>query len=213
MTGILTEDGLTLEAQWDDAVEPSVGSVVLCHPHPLDGGTMHALLLERVARLLAAAGFHVLRFNFRGVGASEGKWSEGKDEVRDVAAAMEAAHLAFPDETTALVGWSFGATTSLRWQAQSGSEHAWVGIAPGIGPYRGTDPPDTSLLRPAARLIIAGVRDQFAAIDAFEEYAADIGARLEIVPASDHFFCFREDRVGALAVRFLGGRSVPGHHS
>ncbi len=208
MTVIRTEDELALEAQWDDAHDPAVGVVILCHPHPLEGGTMTAPLMRAVAQSLTAAGLHVLRFNFRSVGQSEGEWGAGIGEVGDVAAAVEAAGLAFPEETVSLAGWSFGATTSLRWQTESESTHAWVGIAPGIKPYRGTDPPDTNRLQPAARLVIAGDRDQFASVDAIRDFADRIGARVEIMPGSDHFFYFREAKVGEMVAQFLGGRAA-----
>ncbi len=208
MTAIHTDDGLALEARWTDATAPARGVVVLCHPHPLDGGTMTVPLMERVAGVMAGSGLHVLRFNFRGVGASEGKWSAGQGEALDVAAALAAATLAFPEETVSVAGWSFGATISLQWQADTGSEHAWVGIAPGITPYRDAHPPDTTALAPARRLVIAGDRDQFASIETLREYAAGFNAALEVVAGSDHFFYFREDAVGRIAARFLGGRPV-----
>ncbi len=204
MTVIHTTDGLSLEARWDDAPGSAEAVVVLCHPHPLEGGTMSAPLLEKVAQSLNAADTHVLRFNFRGVGSSEGTWAGGVGETGDVAAAVEAAGLAFPGLRLGIVGWSFGATTSLRWQIETGSTLPWVGIAPGIHSYHGTDVPDASRLEPAERLIIIGDRDQFASVDSMRAFAAQSGARLEVLPGSDHFFYFREEAVGDLVATHLG---------
>ena len=205
---ITAEDGVALEAHWDDAKPPAVGTVVFCHPHPLDGGTMRAPLMRTVAATLRDAGLHVLRFNFRGVGLSEGRWAEGIGEIRDVAAAVEAAGLAFPELPTGLAGWSFGASVSLGWQQQAESTIPWAGIAPGIRSYRGAEPPDSSQLHPASRLIVFGDRDQFASLRQMQSYAEDMGARLEILDGSDHFFHFRERQVGTLVAEHLGGRDL-----
>ena len=84
-------DGVTLQARWSLPAEPVGPVVVLCHPHPLYGGSMDVPLLRTVAAHLAQAGCPVLRFNFRGVGASTGSWSGGEAEVEDVGAAVAAA--------------------------------------------------------------------------------------------------------------------------
>ncbi|MEE8498894.1 MAG: alpha/beta family hydrolase [Acidimicrobiia bacterium] len=203
MTVIQTKDGFSLEARWDDTAEPASSVVVLCHPHPLEGGTMDAPLLRTVTTSLNAAGTHVLRFNFRGVGSSEGTWDQGIGEMRDVAAAVEAAQLAFPTMSLGIAGWSFGATTSLGWQLETGSALPWVGIAPGIQPYRGSTVPDFVGLAPADRLIILGDRDQFASVESMEHFAAQAKARLEVLPGSDHFFHFHHETVGSLVAAHL----------
>lgn len=205
---IHTDDGISLEARWDDATEPARGVTVFCHPHPLDGGTMQTPLMRTITATLTATGLHVLRFNFRGVGMSEGSWGEGKGEVRDVAAAVEAAALAFPDQPLGLAGWSFGASVSLGWQQETGSDMPWAGIAPGIRSYRGSTPPDPKALQPAPRLIVLGDRDQFASVQQMTEFADAMGAQLRVIEGSDHFFHFRERRVGSLVARHLGGREL-----
>jgi alpha/beta superfamily hydrolase len=169
---------------------------------------MNAPLLRTVAKTMADAGLRVLRFNFRGVGASQGTWGGGIGEVMDVAAAVAAAGAAHPDLTHGIAGWSFGATTSLRWQAESGSTLPWVGIAPGIRPYRGAPPADVTRLAPARRLIVHGDRDQFADTAEIAAYAASVGADLEMVTGSDHFFFYRERLVGALAAAHFGGSPI-----
>lgn len=210
MTTLRTSDGLTLEARWDDPEGDAAGVVVFCHPHPLDGGTMTAPLMSKVTRVLTSAGLHVLRFNFRGVGSSEGGWEQGEGEVDDVAAAVEAAGHAFGELPLGISGWSFGASTSLAWQQRTGSTLPWVGIAPGIRSYRGSQPPDPGTLEPADRLIVLGDRDQFATVDQMTAYAERLGARIEILEGSDHFFWFREERVGELVAGHLGGTVTSG---
>lgn len=202
---IVTADGVRLEHRWDQPETTPAGAVVFCHPHPLDGGTMNAPLMRAVTGVLVSAGLAVLRFNFRGVGASQGTWGGGSGEVADVAAAVESAAGEHPELAMGLAGWSFGATTSLRWQSESGSTLPWAGIAPGIKAYRGAEPPDVSTLAAAPRLIILGDRDQFASVAAMSDYATAFGARLEILAGSDHFFYFREGVVGGLLARHFGG--------
>src|SRR5665811_652427 len=100
-----TVDGIRLEARWDDP-EAVAGVVVLCHPHPQHGGTMHAPLMHRVANGLAGKGFAVLRFNFRGVGESTGTWGGGEGEIDDVAAAVFDARRRYSTLPFGLAGWS-----------------------------------------------------------------------------------------------------------
>jgi len=164
---------------------------------------MNAPLLAAVTESLVTAGIHVLRFNFRGVGSSEGAWDRGVGETIDVAAAVSAANLAFPELPLGVAGWSFGATTSLGWQIETASSVPWVGIAPGIGSYHGSEVPDVSRLASADRLIIVGDRDQFASVEEMQDFAGRAGAALEVLPGSDHFFFHREKTVGSLVAEHL----------
>jgi alpha/beta superfamily hydrolase len=204
---ITTSDGVELEGIWTTPDSEPVGTVVLCHPHPLDGGTMTTPLIRTVAATLGDAGLVVLRFNFRGVGASQGTWGGGSGEVLDVAAAVELAASTHPGLPTGVAGWSFGASVSLAWQAESGSLLPWVGIAPGIRPYRGSLPPDFSLLVPARRRIVIGDRDQFATVADIEHFALRSHAEVTVLPGSDHFFLYRERKVGEVVAAHFGGRT------
>jgi len=184
-----------LEGRWDVA-EAAERVVVFCHPHPLQRGTMNAPLMIAVTRALVERGFAVLRFNYRGVGASTGAWDDGRGEVDDVAAAAALAAATYPDLPQRVAGWSFGAVMSLRWQARDGSTLPWAGIAPPVGSDRTPPMPEPPELTPAPRMIIVGDRDQFTTVAAVEAYAASIGASVEVLQGSDHFFYFREARVG-----------------
>lgn len=190
--------GVELEGRWDGREGPA-GAVVLCHPHPLHGGNLQAPLLRGVTRVLAERRLAVLRFNFRGVGSSTGRWSEGAGEVHDVAAAMEAARSTYPELPVGVAGWSFGAATALRWQADAGDTSAYAGIAPPLGPAR----PAPGDLLPARRTFIIGDRDQFTTVAELEAYAASVGATVEVVAGSDHFFHFRQDRLGELVAEAI----------
>lgn len=199
---IETADGISLEARWDRPEGSPSGYVVFCHPHPLHGGTMTAPLMEKVTARMVESGWAVLRFNFRGVGGSEGGWGGGTAELDDVAAAMTAAR-AEAGDGVALAGWSFGAATALRWQARDGDTSTYVGIAPPVETSDGTRLPDPAELKPARRTIIIGERDQLIDVAAVQAYAEAIGAAFHLVPASDHFFYFREARVADLVLAGL----------
>ena len=93
--------------------EPSAVAVV-CHPHPLHGGTMHNKVAHTLARAFLASGFAALRFNFRGVGDSEGSFDDGGGEVDDVLSCLEWMRRRFPDRMLWLAGFSFGAAMSIR---------------------------------------------------------------------------------------------------
>ncbi len=195
MTALTTADGLELESRWDgpDGAETAV---VFCHPHPSYGGTMTAPLMNGVADRLAERGFAVLRFNFRGVGSSQGEHDGGEAEIDDVAAAVEAAERAHA--RTVLCGWSFGGAMALRWMARAGRGVPFVGIAP---PPRLCPPP--SRLPKGPKLIVLGDREQVIDAEALRSYAIQIGARLEIVTGSDHFFVFRHRQVGDIVADFF----------
>jgi alpha/beta superfamily hydrolase len=208
---IAAADGVTLESQWDLPESLPERATVLCHPHPLHGGTMNAPLIRAVAASLVDDGQAVLRFNFRGVGASAGGWGGGIDEMHDVAGAVDAAIREFAGLPIGLAGWSFGAMTSLRWQAVAGSDLPWAGIAPPISLTAGGDLPDPEGLGSARRLFLIGDRDQFTAADELRRYADRAGADFVLLPGSDHFFYFRERRVGDLVAAHLAGRSHPEH--
>ncbi|MBN2112842.1 MAG: alpha/beta hydrolase [Acidimicrobiia bacterium] len=192
---IPSADGTLLEGRWDLPPNPAGPAVVLCHPHPLYGGTMNVPLLRTVAARLAHRGRPVLRFNFRGVGASGGSWSGGHAEEGDVAAAAAAALAAFPQEAPALAGWSFGAVAALRWQAAVNGTVPLAAIAPPISRRLSPGLPPPEALSPGRRLFIIGDRDQFTATADLRAYAAACGADLLVLPGSDHFFFGRESRV------------------
>lgn len=204
---IQSTGGISLEARWDRP-EPSVGALVFCHPDPQQGGTMTAPLMHKVTKALVARGFSVLRFNFRGVGLSTGRWDEGSGEIDDVAAAMAHARDTGPDP--GLVGWSFGAATALQWQARQRDPTPFAGIAP---PLRidGVDRlPSPDRLVPARRTFILGDRDQFVTVDELQAYADAAGATVSVLKGSDHFFFFREDTVAGLIADHWLGEAVSG---
>lgn len=182
-----TSDGETLEARFDSPDSPD-RFTVFCHPHPLQGGSMNAPLMIAVANRLVDRGHAVLRFNFRGTGASSGGHDEGDGELNDLTAAMELARER--ELPLGLAGWSFGAWTALRWLAEEQETMPYVGIAPVA-----TDLPDD--LPPGPKRIILGTREQVIDSEALTAYAREQGIDLVLTPG-DHFFHGRGKRIGDL---------------
>ena len=89
-------------------------AALVCHPHPLHGGTMHNKVVYRIARGLRRAGAVVLRFNFRGVNLSEGQHDDGDGEVEDARAALEFLRSRYPGLPYSLAGFSFGSRVALK---------------------------------------------------------------------------------------------------
>jgi uncharacterized protein len=184
---ITTSDGVTLEARIDSPDAPE-RLTVFCHPHPLHGGSMNAPLMIGVAGRLVERGHSVLRFNFRGTGASSGSHDYGEAEQQDVGAAVETAVLrGLP---LGLAGWSFGAGTALRWLAAADSAIPYVGIAPAAEKL----PSD---LPAGPKRIILGNRDQVIDGVAVQTYAGEMGIDLMLTPG-DHFFHGRGKKIGDL---------------
>lgn len=184
---IITQDGVTLESRIDSPDDP-YRVTVFCHPHPLHGGTMLAPLMISVTGRLVSRGHKVMRFNFRGTGGSTGVHDFGEAEQYDVDAAI--AHVRGFDLPIGITGWSFGASTALRWISQAGSDRPFVGIAPApqILP---------STLPDGPKRIILGNRDQLIDNSEVEAYAQAHGIEL-VTTDGDHFFHGRGKAIGDL---------------
>ena len=189
-----TTDGVTLEARIDSPAQPE-RFTVFCHPHPLHGGSMNAPLMISVASALVERGHTVLRFNFRGTGASEGEHDYGQSELNDITAAIGLAET--KGLPISLAGWSFGAATALRWLADTESSLPYAGIAPPPA-----DLPDE--LPAGPKRVILGNRDQVIDAESLRTYAVDHAVDLLITPG-DHFFHGRGKRIGELVAQGLTG--------
>jgi len=163
--------------------------------------------MRRVKNVLTDRGFVVLRFNFRGVGESGGVHGGGVSEVLDIEAAVELARATYPDLPMGIAGWSFGSVIALRWSAENRSDLPYAGIAPPIGSSLSLDLPDRRHLADSPRTFIIGDADQFTTVEQVEEYAAAIGARVEVLAGSDHFFFVKERVVGELVAEALSRSS------
>ncbi|MFW2338862.1 MAG: serine aminopeptidase domain-containing protein, partial [Acidimicrobiia bacterium] len=168
---------------------------------------MHAPLLRRVKNVLVDRDFAVLRFNFRGVGASGGSFGGGVSEVQDIEAAVRLAEATHPNRPIGISGWSFGSVIALRWSAQHRTDLPYAGIAPPVGSDLILELPELRHLAPAPRTIIIGDNDQFTTVEQVDEYAKAIDSRLEVIAGSDHFFFTKEGLVGELVAEALSQSS------
>lgn len=186
--------------------EPS-GVVIVAHPLPTHGGTMRNPLVAALARAIAGRGLYALRFNFRGVGASAGDWTGGRDEWQDVRDAVAHARTTFAGLPVGACGYSFGALMTLRWLANGGHVDALalVGVALRSVSLAPQDVPPV----PDGTFIVAAEHDQFGT--AAELRRALPRARIAEVSGVDHFFVGKRDEVGQLVadelVRTLASRS------
>lgn len=202
---ITTEDGLSLEARIDEP-PAAKGVVVLCHPHPQMGGTMNAPLLEAVTEVLVERGWSVLRFNFRGIGRSEGASGTGIEELKDARAAVKNAEARYPGLPLAVAGWSFGAAVALKIAAESPDAIACVAIAPSVKAKPGIteglpDPDEIDLHLPT--LFVVGANDDVTPPSDARSWADAAGARMVEVPAANHFFWGKYPKLAALIADHL----------
>jgi alpha/beta superfamily hydrolase len=161
---------------------PSRGLAVICHPHPLHGGTMDNKVVQTVARALVQSGWRAVRFNYRGVGASGGAWDEGRGEVDD-ALAVIAAHRVL-GEPLVLGGFSFGgyvAAAAAQRLAPADAAQGLVLIGPATANF--TVPPV-----PAETLVIHGEADDVVPLSATLDWARPQALPVVVVPGGGHFF-------------------------
>jgi len=166
---------------------PPEAAAVVCHAHPLHGGVMHFKVVFRAAKALQQHGVAVLRFNFRGVGRSEGTHDHGHGEQDDVRAALAEMRRRFPALPLILGGFSFGSTMALR--VGCAERDAAALFALGL-PLRIM--PDVAFLQTCRvpRLFVQGERDEFGGVDQIRELVARLPEprTLVVVPGADHFF-------------------------
>ncbi len=162
---------------------------VLCHPLPTEGGTMHNKVVTMAARALRQCGASTVRFNFRGVGASEGAFDDGQGEGEDLRAVFEWARQQRPDAQMWLAGFSFGAYVSLRMAAELRPD-MMISIAPPAGrgwEFASIKPPECPWL------VIQGDADEVVdpqKVYAWLESLTQLRQPPELVrmPETSHFF-------------------------
>lgn len=193
---IRSRDGLKLQGVLDEPDEVR-GAFVLCHPHPKMGGTMNAPLLVALRDRLVGDGWAAVRFNFRGIGASEGEASTGEKEVADAEGAIDLAKDRWPGATLAIGGWSFGAAVAVRTMDEHDEINAGVAIAPAVKPRDGVTaglpkPSDVSLAGPL--LFVCAVNDDLVDLADCRAWVEGV-PRAEMVelPGANHFFWAKYD--------------------
>ncbi len=161
-------------------------AVLVCHPHPQHGGTMHNKVVYRIARGLRRAGAVVLRFNYRGVNMSHGEYDQGIGETEDARAALALLRSRYPELPFSLAGFSFGSRIVLKLGCQIPDVSRLLAVG---FPANLTDSQSLGQCQ-VSKVFIVSTHDQFCAVPAMEAYFAGIPEPKELiwVEAQDHFF-------------------------
>lgn len=159
--------------------------VVVCHPHPLHGGTLQNKVTHTLSRAFLGQGFAALRFNFRGVAASAGSFDDGNGEVEDVLAAVACLRERYPGLPLWLAGFSFGAAMSIR-AALHLDLAGLVSIAPAAFRFAG----NLSAQPDCPWLIVHGEDDELVPIDESVAWADSMapGPELLVFAKTSHYF-------------------------
>jgi len=197
-----------LEVVVEEPTHAPVGLVVVAHPHPLMGGTMDNKVVHTLVRAFVLEGWRAVRFNFRGVGHSEGAWDEGRGESDDMQAVI-AHHLADPavqGRPLALAGFSFGGFVAAR-------THARLAEAANADP-QAVRPAGLVLVSPATSrfdvpavpahtLVVEGEQDDVVPLTSILDWARPQGLPVTVVPGTGHFFHGQLPRLRELVRRHL----------
>ena len=188
---------------WKPVAHASMAAVV-CHPHPLFGGTMHNKVVYQAAKSLDAFGLPVLRFNFRGAGTSGGAHDRGQGEQGDVKTALDFLAGEFPGVPLLVAGFSFGCWVGTRVGCRDERVQALIALGT---PVNSTD---FSYLRQCQKpkLFVHGSNDQFGEIGKVETLVESLPGenRLVVVNGAEHFFAGKLDQLDAAIRHWLQER-------
>lgn len=188
-----------IEGRYHQGEQKNAPVVLVLHPHPLYGGTMNNKIVYRLYHIFAQSGFSVLRFNFRGVGKSQGKYDEGIGELSDAAAALDWMQLQNPDASTCwIAGFSFGAWIALQLLMRRPEIEGFAAISPPANLY------DFSFLSPCPSpgIITQGDKDDVVSEEAVGKLAARLSAQhgelleYKVIPSADHYYRGVEEQMG-----------------
>ena len=183
------------------------GVVVIAHPHPLFGGTMDNKVVQTLARAFVQCGWQAVRFNFRGVGATEGVYDEGRGELQDLLAVVQQVA---PQGTLALAGFSFGAFVTSHavqalWSHRAIEKIVFVGTA--ASRFTVADiPPEAH----AHTLTLHGEQDDTVPLAAVMDWARPQTLPVTVIPGGGHFFHGQLPLLKSLVVRHLRAPAASG---
>jgi uncharacterized protein len=175
-----------LEANLREPPGTPRGVVVVCHPHPVYGGTMDNRVVFHIAKAASGTCFAALRFNFRGVGLSTGQFDQGIGEKEDAASAIRWVESKYPNLPLVLAGYSFGAWVGLQVGSTEPRVKAMIGVAVPLDLYEF----DFLAENPKPTLYIAATRDEFCSQKNLARFESRLPATssLHRIEGADHFF-------------------------
>ncbi len=195
-----------LEGRYHHSKETTPSIALMMHPHPQHGGTMNNRVIYQLYHLFVQRGFSVLRFNFRGVGRSQGRYDDGIGELADAASALDWLQANNPDAPQCWVGgYSFGAWIGMQLLMRRPEISGFISVAPPAGIY------DFTFLAPCptSGLIVQGDVDEVAAEPAVAALAKRLSAQrnitvdYQVVPGANHFFHEKMDEMTATIDTYL----------
>jgi uncharacterized protein len=183
-----------LEALLNAGASDAKYAALVCHPHPMFGGTMHNKVVYHAMKALNGFGIPVLRFNFRGAGLSEGEHDQGRGEIEDVRSALDFLHQEFKLPLL-FAGFSFGAATGLRAACPDPRVEGLISLGTPVAvqgriyAYQFLQ----TCLKP--KLFVSGTRDEYGPVANIEEVVAQASTpkKLILVEGADHFFVGKLD--------------------
>jgi uncharacterized protein len=196
------------------AAEPLAAAIV-CHANPEEGGMMHFKVVFRAAKALQAAGAAVLRFNFRGVGSSQGAHDQGRGEQDDVKAALDEMGRRFPGRKQVLGGFSFGSVMAMAVGASDARAAALfaLGFPARIDSMTARLPAMTAAARAVPRLFVQGDSDRFGGRADLEHAVASFPppTQLVVIDGADHFFTDKLDALQSAVYDWAAERPWEGN--
>jgi len=187
--------------------QPVSAFAVVCHPHPLHGGTLDNKVVYTVARALEQLGAPAIRFNFRGVGASAGGYDAGRGETADALAVVAYGRRRWPQAALWLAGFSFGGAVAVGAAARAGPQRL-IAVAPGITTLALTDaaPPACPWL------IVQGDADEVVPPQAVRAWVDTLSPapELRVLQGAGHFFHGRLNELRDVVLAFMAGSAPAG---
>lgn len=169
-----------LELVVTDPGDNRCGYAIIAHPHPLHGGTLDNKVVQTLAKSFYGLGYAAVRFNFRGVGESDGVFDDGRGEVDDLLAAESYAHERFGGVDKVLAGFSFGSFVAAAAAVQLKPRHLAL-IAPAVGRFPIADVPQDTL-------VVHGEEDDVVLLADVLEWARPQKLPVVVFPGAGHFF-------------------------
>jgi alpha/beta superfamily hydrolase len=191
-----------LETATDDEVR---GCAVICHPHPQHGGAMQNKVVHTLARAFVSRRMAALRFNFRGVGRSDGRYDEAIGELQDALAAARWLQQRYAGQPLWFAGFSFGAAIAIRAAAEFGAA-GLVSIAPAVARFA-----SGMSSRPACPwLIVQGDKDELVRVNETVDWVKSLGPGpvLQVFDNTDHFFHGRLVQLRSVVESFIDSTRV-----
>lgn len=198
-----------LEGRYHHGTHPNAPSALVLHPHPQHGGTMNNKVVYRIFHIFRELGFSVLRFNFRGVGHSQGAFDYGPGELSDAASALDWMQSYNPNASSCWVsGFSFGTWIAMQLLMRRPEIAGFIAVAPPANVY------DFNFLAPcpSSGLILHGSEDEIVPEESVAKLATKLSSQRRItidyrtIPGASHFFEHKMDDLVQEIETYLAGR-------